>query len=302
MTIDLYASSQMITVQVHAQPVRLCVSRVAYAGTGTSRGRWLLLHGNPASMYDFGRLARLLRAHYEVVAVDLPGFGRSENLRVVHHHSVLDSHAHHVEAVTRALGWDAPFFLLGHSHGGAVAQTLAARFPGRVEALVLLASVGTPACWSYRRLATPGALPALRLLARALRYPSPRRVRRSIVQAIMTPIFAPHPLPPAWVDAQLDNVDARPEILVNMAIVATGDPCGQLAQTAARVRAVTLFIHGDSDSVVSASYTRPLYDIIRGNVRATYRELSHAGHMLHLSHPELVFELMDGFVTDHADR
>lgn len=296
MVSDLYESSEMITVRVHDMPTRLCVSRVPHAGPGPCRGRWLLLHGNPASMYDFGQLAQLLRADFEVAALDLPGFGRSGNLRVVAHESVLDSHARHVEAVTRALGWNEPFFLLGHSHGGAVAQAFAALFPSCVERLVLVASVGTPACWAYRQLATTGVLPSLRLLARALRYPSPRRARRWIVQAIMTPIFAPFPVPAAWIDEQLGNVDARPEILVNMALVASGDPCGQLAQAAACIRAPTLFIHGDSDGVVSAPYTRTLSEIIRRNARVEYHELSNAGHMLHLSHPETILELANGFI------
>jgi pimeloyl-ACP methyl ester carboxylesterase len=255
----------------------------------------LLLHGNPASMYDFAELAELLRDHFELAAVDLPGFGRSANPVPGRHESLLDTYARHVEAAATCLGWTEAFHLLGHSHGGAVAQALAALFPDRVSRLVLLASVGTPACWAYRQLVAPGVLPSLQLLARALRYPSPRPVRRRIVRSVMRPIFAPFPLPERWVDEQLANVDSRPEILVNMARVASGDPCGQLARGAACIRSPTLFIHGTSDSVVSPRYTRTLSGIIERRAKVEYRELTGAGHMLHLSHPALIKQLVVAF-------
>ncbi|MGA2637035.1 alpha/beta fold hydrolase [Methylocella sp.] len=42
------------------------------------RARMLLLHGNPSNLDDWRVLAPLLSEEHEIVAVDLPGFGKSE--------------------------------------------------------------------------------------------------------------------------------------------------------------------------------------------------------------------------------
>lgn len=251
----------------------------------------LLLHGNPANMHDFGAMAARLGRELEVTAVDLPGFGRSGNVRRMRHESVLHTYARHVQAVVDGLGWTEPYYLLGHSHGAAVAQTMAALYPERISRLLLLGSVGTPAHWGYRQLAVPGVMSSLRVLSNALRLPNPRPVRKQLVRAIMRPIFAPHPVSEEWVETQLSVVDARPEVLINMALVATGDPCAQLGRTAESIEAPTLFIHGDSDRLVPARYARAIYDIVSRRASAEFHVLKGTGHMLHISHPELIADL-----------
>lgn len=280
--LSLYGHARMLSVSVDEDAVALCVSRIP--PRAPARGRLLLLHGNPANMYDFGRLASLLSHELEVVALDLPGFGKSESLHPPRHGTLLDAYARYVMAAVDRLGWTEPFYLLGHSHGGAVAQGVAALFPERIRGLVLLASVGTPAHWGYRQLVVPGVLTSLRVLAKALERPTPRPLRRRIVRAVMTPIFSPAPLPDAWVDRELAVVDGRPEILVTMGLVATGDPCGQLARGATCIRSPTLFVHGDSDRLIPAANSRRLFDTIARKTYAEFHELPYAGHMLHISH------------------
>jgi pimeloyl-ACP methyl ester carboxylesterase len=292
--LSLYGHARMVSVAVEQAAVALCVSRVA--PRAVPRGRLLLLHGNPANMYDFGRLAALLSHELEVVALDLPGFGKSESLHPPRHGSLLDSYARHVMGAIDRLGWNEPFYLLGHSHGGAVAQGVAALFPERIRGLILLASVGTPAHWGYRQLVVPGVMTSLRVLAKALKRPSPRRLRRRIVRAVMEPIFAPAPLTDAWVDRELAVVDGRPEILVTMALVASGDPCGQLARGAARIRSPSLFVHGDADRLIPVANSRRLYDTIAQASYAEFHELNGAGHMLHISHADRIAELVHAWL------
>jgi pimeloyl-ACP methyl ester carboxylesterase len=287
----LYGHAQTVTVTLEQGPVEVCVSRLPLR-PGAARERLILLHGNPASMHDFGPLAGMLRADFDVVAVDLPGFGRSGNLEPTSRESILDSYARCVVAAIDRVAPTAHFHVLGHSHGAAVAQTIAALFPERVTALILLGSVGTPAHWGYRQLVMPGVLGALRVIARTLKRLIPRPLRWRIIQAVMTPIFSPYPLETQWIDEQLAVVEARPEILVNMALVAAGDPCAQLARTAAQIRAPSLFIHGDSDRLVPSVYPRAIYAVVSQHVSAEFHELPRIGHMLHISHPEQVHALI----------
>jgi pimeloyl-ACP methyl ester carboxylesterase len=112
----------------------------------------VLLHGQPGSGADWRQVADRLPPGLQVVALDRPGYGASRqdaggfgyNARAVM--AELDA-----GGIERAV-------LVGHSYGGGVALAVAQLAPERVEALVLLASVG-PGCltgWD-RLLAAPVA-------------------------------------------------------------------------------------------------------------------------------------------------
>jgi 3-oxoadipate enol-lactonase len=112
----------------------------------------VLLHGQPGSPADWQQVTRRLPAPLRAVAIDRPGYGASPlppagfaaNARAVL--GELDS-----RGIQRAV-------LVGHSYGGGVALAAASLAPHRVEAVVLLASVG-PGCvngWD-KLLAAPGA-------------------------------------------------------------------------------------------------------------------------------------------------
>jgi pimeloyl-ACP methyl ester carboxylesterase len=120
----------------------------------------VLLHGQPGSAADWRQVLPRLPAPLHAVAVDRPGYGSSRqaatgfagNARAVV--DELDS-----RGISQAV-------LVGHSYGGGVALSAASLAPQRVEALVLLASVG-PGClngWD-RLLAAPGAGPVCALTA-----------------------------------------------------------------------------------------------------------------------------------------
>ncbi len=120
----------------------------------------VLLHGQPGAAADWHEVARRLPAQFHSVAADRPGYGSSQlpaggfaaNARAV----IADLD---VRGVKRAV-------LVGHSYGGGVALSAASLAPDRVEAVVLLASVG-PGCaniWD-RLLAAPATGPLCALVA-----------------------------------------------------------------------------------------------------------------------------------------
>jgi pimeloyl-ACP methyl ester carboxylesterase len=123
-------------------------------GVGTHRGVWRDV---------VGPLARDRR----VIALDLPGFGDSP---VAGAGFDLDR-VSDVVAEAAAAPAGAPFDLLGHSLGGAVCLSLAARHPGALRSLVLLA----PAGFSPRRATSASVLglasPTLLALRRAVGVP-----------------------------------------------------------------------------------------------------------------------------------
>jgi pimeloyl-ACP methyl ester carboxylesterase len=120
----------------------------------------VLLHGQPGSTADWLQVAGRLPAQFHAVAVDRPGYGSSRRPAggfAANARAVLDDLD--ARGIRRAV-------LVGHSYGGGVALSAASLAPHRVEAVVLLGSVG-PGCvnvWD-RLLAAPGAGPLCALVA-----------------------------------------------------------------------------------------------------------------------------------------
>ena len=100
----------------------------------------LALHGWLDNAGSFDRLAPRLARQRHVIALDLPGHGRSAHLPAGAHYHFVDS----VDAVLSAaevLGLQR-FDLLGHSLGGAIASLVAVAAPGRVGRLALIEALG----------------------------------------------------------------------------------------------------------------------------------------------------------------
>lgn len=101
----------------------------------------VLLHGLGSDMRVFSaNLAPLARAH-RVIAVDLPGFGKSSKPDVDY---ALPWVADRIVALLDRLGLDRAA-LIGHSMGGQIAMHVALAQPARVSALVLAAPAGLEA-------------------------------------------------------------------------------------------------------------------------------------------------------------
>ena len=123
--------------------------------------RWVvLLHGQPGSGADWQQVADRLPDGLGVLAPDRPGYGanprRGEGFAAGARTVVAEMDA---QGIDRAV-------LVGHSYGGGVALATAQLAPDRVEALVLLASVG-PGCltWADWVLAAPVSGEFLALMA-----------------------------------------------------------------------------------------------------------------------------------------
>src|SRR5262249_17516680 len=151
----------MSTMDESTQRLKLRTGIEVQAFVSTSEGRarpkFLLLHGNPGSIADWKQLVPRLSSVADIAAIDMPGFGQSSRGDAAAEALGLEKMAAHAVAVADALSWREPFYLVGHSHGGGVAQVAAAKYPERIAGLVLIGTLGAPAHLSYRLLALPGA-------------------------------------------------------------------------------------------------------------------------------------------------
>jgi pimeloyl-ACP methyl ester carboxylesterase len=99
---------------------------------------WCVIpEGGFSSLY-FRDLAGL-GGHFRLVLLDPRGTGKSPRPSNPGAYTI-DDYVADLEEARDQLGLDR-MFLLGHSHGGVVAQAYAARFPERVERLILASTL-----------------------------------------------------------------------------------------------------------------------------------------------------------------
>jgi pimeloyl-ACP methyl ester carboxylesterase len=95
----------------------------------------LFLHGNPDSADMWSEVISKLKGKYRCMAIDLPGFGRSE--APAEFDATLESEARFVDDLVAALGITEPLNIVGHDFGGHFALAWAIRHPEKVRRVVV---------------------------------------------------------------------------------------------------------------------------------------------------------------------
>jgi pimeloyl-ACP methyl ester carboxylesterase len=95
----------------------------------------LCVHGLARNARDFDFLAEALAADFRVIAVDMPGRGKSEWLKEAHEYDAV-SYLANLRFLLEALRLDSVYWV-GTSMGGLLGMMLAAAEPSRLRALVL---------------------------------------------------------------------------------------------------------------------------------------------------------------------
>jgi pimeloyl-ACP methyl ester carboxylesterase len=165
-----------------------------WTSTGGDVGRppVVLVHGIVSSRYLLPTASRLARSH-AVVAMDLPGFGRSDPVaRAVGISALADVVADTISAL--CVGRPV---LVGHSIGAQIVLDLARRRPQALSGLVLVGPTGDPATTTVGRLWARWLATAPReplafnaLVLRELAEVGPRRMLSTARSAVADPFEA----------------------------------------------------------------------------------------------------------------
>lgn len=167
--------------------------RLHYKRSGSGRPV-LLLHGSGSSHHGFGPVAELLSAEFDVITVDLPGFGFT-GPRADRDYRV-STYVDTVAGFMTELGLER-FSVVGNSLGGNIGWNLALAKPSRVESLVLINATGYP----EKSLPTGIRLARNPVLRPLLRRGLPRRATERNLRALVGR--------PSFVDeAMVDRVHA----------------------------------------------------------------------------------------------
>lgn len=254
--------------------------RVRYVRSG-SGPPVLLVHGILASIYTWRELLPVLAREHDVVALDLPGFGASDQpagLSGLVYPSVLIGLMDQL-GIPRAT-------IVGHSLGGAAACLLAAEQPERVERLALIAPAGFNFAaeempWLLRAVEWP---PVGELLERL-------PVRRALVRIGMRQVVFDDALVTDESVEEYWAPLARPGAVASLrALMASRHALGaRFPALAARVRAPTLLVWGREDAWIPVSHAERFLAAIPGSRKEV---LERCGHLPQEEHPQQVARLL----------
>jgi pyruvate dehydrogenase E2 component (dihydrolipoamide acetyltransferase) len=241
--------------------------RISYAGTGQDGDVVLLVHGYGGDRNSWLFLQEPLAARHRVYALDLPGHGTSS--KDVGDGSV-GTLADAVLGVLGAIGAERAH-LVGHSLGGAVAVAAAARDPGRISSLTLIAPSGF----------------GPEINAGYLRGFAGAQTRREL-KPIVGQLFADESLVTRQVVddllayKRLDGVGAALRTLVDALLDGDTQRIDSAAAMAATGGAIPVtVVWGSADRIIPAAQA----DAVPGAVRHL---LEGTGHMPHLERPSEV--------------
>jgi 3-oxoadipate enol-lactonase len=262
--------------------------RIAYELRGSrwrSRRPWLVLvQGLGFDRSGWDPVADRLRRHFRLLLVDNRGCGRSAV--PARQFTVADMARDVVAALDAARIRRA--HVAGTSLGGMVAQEVAIGHPGRVDRLVLACT--TPG-WPY---AYPMPPASARLIAATRGLAPDVAARRWVENALAANTVASRP---DLVDRLLAHQQARPNDPAGFAALAAAGAryAGQLRQN--QIRARTLILHGDADTVVDPRNAA----LLAGRIPdATLVVLPGLGHLFFWEAPDTFVDAVSAFLSDPA--
>jgi pimeloyl-ACP methyl ester carboxylesterase len=251
----------------------------------------VLLHGIGGSLEAWHRNIPALSAGYEVVALELPGCGRT-SAPPVYPTDTLGMFAQFVGAELDQLDLTRTV-MVGSSLGGAVAIEYALRFPQRVDALILVSSAGmsTDIGWPLRFLAIPG-------LGEWLSRPSRVTSERSLRGIVADPeVITDDEIDTAHQLAQLPGAQHAFLSMLRVYCSFFGlrrSEIKRIVNGLSRIDAPVLLIWGDRDVIVPVDSMQTALRHLR---QAQAAILPGAGHLPYVEQPEAFNRLLLDFVA-----
>jgi pimeloyl-ACP methyl ester carboxylesterase len=216
----------------------------------------LFIHGAGGSQLSWGLQKGFFEREFNPVLIDLPGHGESggnggENIR---------KYADHVYSFLKTLGLQQSF-LVGHSMGGAIVQTLAVSRPEMIRGIVL---AGTGA----RLKVIPAVLNGI------------KNDFEETVRNIVRFAFS-RKAPQEMIDAGIERLmKCQPEVLYGDFLA-----CDRfdLIKDVGRIHLPTLILCGEEDEMTPVKYSEFLHQQIQSS---ELEVLPNAGHMVMMESPE----------------
>jgi len=246
-------------------------SNIYYHWSKKGRGSHLpvvLIHGAGGShLYWPPEIRRVPDAR--IYAIDLPGHGKSSS----HGLQSIGAYASSILDWMESVGLHRAVFV-GHSMGGAIALTLAQKYPEHVLGSVLVST---------------GA--RLRVQPSILEDTETRQTFPAAISAIISKSFDRNTDTRLVELAQKRMGETRPSVLQGDFIACDGF---NVMASLPAIRTPTCVVCGENDQLTPLRYSQYLSDNIQG---AILKVVPNAGHMVMLEHPKSVAEVLTHFLS-----
>ena len=228
----------------------------------------LVLHGWADSSASWRTFAAALGKDYEVITIDLPGFGGSETPRTDWD---LSAYAGFVADFIRKLNLR-PYVIVGHSNGGAIAIRGLTHGDLHAEKLVLLASAGVRGEQTGRNRLFQTAAKVGKVFTAPLPSQAKQKLRHQLYKT-----------------AGSDMLVAEHMQGTFKKIVAE-----DIRTDASKLHLPTLLVYGDADTETPVRYGQMLHGAL---TTSQLKVIAGAGHFLQLDEPQGVTALVKDFLN-----
>jgi pimeloyl-ACP methyl ester carboxylesterase len=252
----------------------------------------LFIHGLSGSWPNWLEQLPVFAGSHRVIAVDLPGFGRSP---MPHQSITISGYARTLDALLDELHVSAAA-VVGNSMGGFVAAELAINFPQRVERLALVSAAGLS---TYNHPQATRALPRIRRAERLVAVQAgwvaahaDIVARRARLRNLTFGLVASHPsqLPAALVAEQVRGA-GKPGFIQALAANLDYDFRDRLGE----IVCPTLIVWGDHDRVITVRDADLFAELIPGARKVVYED---TGHVAMLERPAEFNALLAEFLAE----
>jgi len=251
--------------------IRVNAKQISYwiGKSGLSEGREVVLfiHGAGGGQYTWSYQKAFFEKRFNLIIIELPGHGASEG----EGEEEIGRYAEHVYSFLKALALS-NVFLVGHSMGGAITQTLALKHAEVIKGIIL---VGTGA--------------RLRVFPMIL-----DRIRSDFAETVrkITQFAYSRNTPSEVIDRGVaDMMRCRPEILYGDFLAC--DRFDIMAELD-KINVPTLIMCGDQDQLTPVKYSQFLLQRIKGS---RLEVLPGAGHMVMMESAGTFNEKIGKFIT-----
>lgn len=227
----------------------------------------LLLHGWGDSAAGLSNIQAALSSHFDVIAPDLPGFGSTQSPPNVWG---LNDYASFIQSFLAKLQV-APYAVIAHSNGGAIALRGISLSLLKSSRLILLASAGIRGEYQGRMRLLRYATKTGKVLVSPLPAGLKRKIRRKVYDTVGSDMLVAEHLQETFKKVVTDDVRSD----------------------AAEVRVPTLLIYGEADTAAPPRYGELFHELIDGS---TLEILPGAGHFVHIDRPQAVLKAIEDFL------
>lgn len=258
----------------------------------------ILLHGSgpgATGWSNFSPNIPSLATRHRVIALDLPGWGKSDPLDpMVEHRQRAQAEA--VQLLMDELGLER-VSLVGNSMGGGVAMQFAVEYPDRIDRCVAMGAGIFPGPGVVNIMTPSGLSDGLQIIIETYRDPSPENFRRLLHVMVYDPSFVTDELLAQRSQAALANREHLRNFLkpfdAGYGYSRPAPDAGELYGRFLQMKTPCLFIHGRDDRVVHMESSMRGVAVIPNS---SMHLVNRCGHWTQLEHAALFNRLVAMFL------